>query len=278
MKFFRPLALPVLSACLPLLLSAAAKPKISADIALEILMAGNSRFVAGRLTHPDQTTARRKDLALGQQPFAIILTCADSRVSPEIYFDQGLGDIFVLRNAGNLLDDHTIGSIEYAVEHLGSGLILVVGHSKCGAVGAAVAGGDAPGHIPSIVESIKPAVAASASEAGDKVDNAVRANARLVAAALRQSEPILGEAVKRGHVKVVAARYDLASGRIEILGAASPAAEAVASTPAHAVHAAPTSHDAPAAHDAPVAPEAPAAHATAVAHAAPVAHDEHPAH
>ena len=238
MKFFRPLALHLLVACLPLLSSAsAAKPKISADISLELLMAGNSRFVAGRLTHPDQTVTRRKELAQGQQPFAIVLTCADSRVSPEIFFDQGLGDIFVLRNAGNILDDHTIGSIEYAVEHLGSGLIIVVGHAKCGAVGAAVAGGHAPGHIPSIVESIQPAVAASAGEAGDKVDNAVRANARMVAAALQKSEPILSDAVKRDHVKVVAARYDLATGKVEILGAAQPAPEVVAASATPAAHA-----------------------------------------
>ncbi|WP_414660367.1 carbonic anhydrase [Horticoccus sp. 23ND18S-11] len=230
----------LLVACLPAGLIASdakdAKPKVSADAALQLLMAGNARFAAGGLLHPDQSVSRRTDLAKGQKPFAIILTCADSRVAPEIYFDQGLGDIFVLRNAGNILNDHTIGSIEYAVEHLGAGLIMVIGHSKCGAVSAAAAGGHAPGHIQSIVESIVPAVKASEEESGDKVENAVRANARMVAAALRSSDPILSEAAKHGHIKVVAARYDLSSGKVEVFDDAKAPAHA---TVAHAAHAAP---------------------------------------
>lgn len=214
--------------------AAPAKPKVAAEIALEILLAGNKRFVAGRPMFPDQSPARRRELAGGQKPFAIVLTCADSRVAPELYFDQGLGNLFVLRNAGNILDDHTIGSIEYAVDHLKAGLVIVVGHEKCGAVAAAVAGGHAPGHVHSIVEAIQPAVQASAEQTGDKVDNAVRANARLVAAALQASDPILREAVKQGRLKVVPARYDLDSGRVEILAAG-------ADKPATVAHAAPAS-------------------------------------
>lgn len=236
-----------LATALPLALAnPPAKPKVSAEAALQLLMAGNARFVTGGLLHPDQSTSRRIELSKGQKPFAVVLTCADSRVAPEIYFDQGLGDIFVLRNAGNILDDHTIGSIEYAVEHLGTGLILVIGHSKCGAVGAAAAGGHAPGHIHSIVEAITPAVTSSADEPGDKVENAVRANARLVAAALRASDPILSEAVKHGNLQVVAAKYDLATGKVSIVDDAGGATE---DAPAPAAHA-------PAAH-------APAAHASA---------------
>ena len=218
--------------------SASSKPKVAADFALEILMTGNRRFVAGRPMFPDQSPNRRRELAAGQKPFAIVLTCADSRVAPELYFDQGLGNLFVLRNAGNILNDHTIGSIEYAVEHLHVGLIVVVGHEKCGAVAAAVAGGHAPGHVQSIVEAIQPAVKETADLPGDKVDHAVRANARLVAAALQASDPILNEAVKQGRVKIVPARYDLATGKVELLdamGAASARGEIVAvHAPVHA--------------------------------------------
>ena len=138
-------------------------------------------------------------------------------MSPELYFDQGLGDLFVIRNAGNILDDHVLGSIEYAVEHLHTPLIIVVGHEKCGAVSAAVAGGHAPGHIASIVESIAPAVEAAKDLPGDKVDNSVSANARRSAQQVCEAQPFLAEALKGGKVKVVAARYELSTGRVVIL-------------------------------------------------------------
>lgn len=194
-----------------------AATSLTAEQVLERLLEGNKRFVAGTVTHPNQSIERRTELAAGQQPVAIVLTCADSRVAPELYFDQGLGDLFVLRNAGHVLDDHIIGSIEYAIEHLHAGLVVVVGHAKCGAVAATVAGGHAPGHIHSIIESIEPAFESVKNQVGDKVDHTVRANARRVAAILGRVEPIVGEAVKNGKVKVVAARYDLATGQIEIL-------------------------------------------------------------
>lgn len=186
------------------------------DQALLRLVKGNERYVANAAEHPRQSSERRAETSKGQEPFAIVLTCADSRVCPEVVFDQGLGDLFVLRNAGNILDDHTIGSIEYAVEHLHTRLIIVMGHEKCGAVSAAVAGGEAPGHIHSVVEAIKPAVDQTKAT-GDKVENAVRANAQRVASILSRTEPIISQEVKAGKVKVVAARYDLATGRVEIL-------------------------------------------------------------
>lgn len=239
-------------------LASATERGVRPDSALELLMAGNQYFVNGRPLRPDQTPARRAELVHGQKPFAVVLTCADSRVAPEIFFDQGLGDIFVLRNAGNVVDDHVIGSIEYAVEHLGAGLVIVVGHAKCGAVSAAVAGGHAPGHIGSIVESIRPAVELVEEESGDKVDNAVRANARRAAALLEQSGPILSEAVAKGTLKVMAARYDLASGKVELLEPLKlPAAAGDAPAAAPAGHAAgapaqvPTEATAPAPHSAP---------------------------
>ena len=190
---------------------------VTPEAALARLTEGNARFVADAITHPAQSAERRREIAAGQHPFAIVLACADSRVPPEILFDQGLGDLFVIRNAGNLLDDHVIGSIEYAVEHLHVTLVVVLGHTKCGAVTAAVAGGEAPGHIKSIVESLGDAVSMAKKKPGDPVDNAVRIAAKLSAAALAKAEPIVGEAVKSGEVQVVAARYDIASGAVEFL-------------------------------------------------------------
>jgi len=189
---------------------------VSAAAALVRLAEGNARFVADALKHPEQSAERRAETAQSQHPFAIVLTCADSRLSPEIIFDQGIGDLFVIRNAGNLLDDHVVGSIEYAVEHLHATLVVVLGHTRCGAVSAAVAGGEAPGHLKSIVASLGEAVALARKKPGDAIDNAVRINAKMSAAALAQSEPLLGEAVRAGHLKIVAARYDLTSGKVEV--------------------------------------------------------------
>jgi carbonic anhydrase len=194
---------------------AGSDPKPEAAVAR--LAEGNHRFVAGTSTHPDQNAERRRETAEGQHPFAIVLTCADSRLSPEIIFDQGIGDLFVVRNAGNLADDHVLGSIEYAVEHLHAPLVVVLGHTKCGAISAAVGGGEAPGHIKSIVEDLADAVSMAKKKPGDPVDHAVRIHAKLTAAAIASSAPILAEAVKAGHVQVVAARYDITTGTVEFL-------------------------------------------------------------
>ena len=190
---------------------------VSPDAALARLREGNQRFVAGALSERSSPNEHRAELAKGQHPFAIVVACADSPLSPEIIFDQGLGDLFVIRNAGNLLDDHVIGSIEYAVEHLHAELVVVLGHSKCGAVTAAVAGGEAPGHLKSIMASLESSVAMAKKKPGDTVENAVRINAKLSAVALAQTAPILAEAAKAGSIKIVAARYDLATGQVEFL-------------------------------------------------------------
>jgi carbonic anhydrase len=202
--------------------SAVSKSGLTADQALQRLIAGNERYVAGTATHPDQTIERRAEVAKGQSPFAIVLTCSDSRVAPEILLDQGLGDLFVIRNAGNILDDHVIGSMEYAVEHLHVPLVLVVGHEKCGAISAAVAGGEASGHIHSLVEAIEPVVKQVKNLPGDPVENVVRANAQRIAETLTRSEPILKEAVNKGKLLVVPARYDLVTGHLEILKLPAP--------------------------------------------------------
>lgn len=189
----------------------------SPEAALQRLLDGNARYVAGHAEHPNQSVARRVEVVAGQEPFAVIVTCSDSRVAPELYFDQGIGDLFVVRDAGNVLNDHVIGSIEYAVEHLHASIILVVGHEKCGAVAAAIAGGRAEGRIGTIIEAIRPAVKETRNQAGDKTDNAIRGNARRVAKTLAVTAPILSHAVQTGEIKIFAARYDLSSGRVELL-------------------------------------------------------------
>ena len=199
---------------------------LTGEQALQRLVDGNARFAADLATHPDQTKDRRVALTKGQTPFAIVLTCSDSRVAPEIFFDEGLGDLFVIRNAGNVLDDHVIGSMEYAVEHLHVPLIIVVGHEKCGAVSAAVAGGEVPGHIRSVVEAIEPAMEQAKNLPGDAVDKVVRANALWDAMTLNHVEPILKEAVNSGKLMIVAARYELATGKIELLKPDHPLADA----------------------------------------------------
>jgi len=196
-------------------------PGITPDEALSRLLEGNRRFVANKAFHPNESPSTREKLAKGQAPFAIILGCSDSRVPPEVVFDFGLGDLFVIRVAGNIVEDAGVGSIEYAVEHLGTPLIVVLGHERCGAVKATIetldAGGEAPGHIAELVRKLKPAVESSRNVPGDKVDNAVRENSRRMAKELAGLEPFLKERVDAGTVKVVAARYDLDTGVVELL-------------------------------------------------------------
>ncbi len=194
---------------------------LTAEEALEKLMEGNERYIASNLEHPDQTAERRIEVAKGQTPFAVILTCSDSRVAPELLFDQGLGDLFVLRTAGNVLADVVTGSIEYAVAELKVPLIVVLGHERCGAVSAAVdvvtKGAKLPGHIGSLADAIAPAVEKIKGQSGDMVDNAVKQNAIMGSQLLTASEPILSEAVKAKKLMIVAARYDLEEGKVELL-------------------------------------------------------------
>jgi carbonic anhydrase len=190
---------------------------MTGDQALEKLLKGNKRFAGARLRHPNQTAARRAELAKGQHPYAVIVSCSDSRVPPEVLFDQGIGDLFVVRVAGNTVDDVALGSVEYAVEHLHSPLVVVLGHERCGAVQATIQGGEAPGRIGSVMEPIRLAMEKAKGKPGDLAENVMRANAGMVAEQLRSSEPILGELVKHGKLKIVAARYDLDSGVVELL-------------------------------------------------------------
>jgi carbonic anhydrase len=187
-------------------------PGMNADAALAKLKEGNARFANSKVSEGKPTAARRAETAQAQHPFAIVLGCADSRTPPEIIFDQNIGDIFVDRNAGNLVDEHTLGTIEYAVEHFGVRLIVVMGHERCGAVSAAVAGGEAPGHIQSLVRDIEPAVQAVKGKPGDTVHLAVAENARLMAERIRK-EGNFGDAAKE--LRIIPAVYDLDTGKVD---------------------------------------------------------------
>ena len=196
--------------------TAAASSGLTAGQALEMLLEGNRRYVSGESIHPNQTLARRAEVVGVQKPFAAILSCSDSRVPPEILFDQGIGDLFVIRNAGNVSDDVVLGSIEYGVANLGIPLVVVLGHQSCGAVSAATQSSEAPGHIEDVVTAIQPAVEKAKGQEGDLVTNAIRANVGLVVEEVAGSEPILAELVKDHSVQVVGAVYSLENGTVEM--------------------------------------------------------------
>ncbi|GAA2190167.1 carbonic anhydrase [Micromonospora lupini] len=189
--------------------------------ALRRLLAGNHRFTAGHGRHPHQSLDDLHRLAAGQHPFAVTVGCADSRVAPEVLFDQGLGDLFDNRVAGNIVDDLLLGSAEFAVEEFGSLLIVVLGHERCGAITATIdairTGGTAPGHIGAIVDSLRPVVEPVLNQPGDPVENAVRANIAAQVRALQTRSPIIAEKVRQGALRVVGARYDLDNGRVSLV-------------------------------------------------------------
>ena len=204
----------------PVTAAAAERTPATPRAALAALLAGNRRFTAGHPRHPHQTTARVREIAAGQHPFAVVLGCADSRLSPEVLFDQGLGDLFDNRVAGNIVDDLLLGSIEYAVEEFAPPLIVVLGHERCGAVsatlGAVRTGAGAPGHIAAIVEALRPIVTPYVDDP-DGVEHAVRANVRAQAAAVLERSAIVRESVESGATAVVGARYDLDTGAVSLV-------------------------------------------------------------
>ncbi len=194
---------------------AAVLPGLSPDAALQKLMAGNQRFVQHHPKYPAQSATRLQEVAQAQHPFVTILSCADSRVPAEIVFDRGIGDIFDVRIAGNIATPEAIGSIEYAAL-LGTPLLMVLGHERCGAVTAAVQNQPLPGEIGTFVEAILPAVARVKDLPGDRVDNAVNANVAYQIELLMRSK-LLSERVKSGKLKIVGGRYDLDTGVVKIL-------------------------------------------------------------
>lgn len=198
---------------------AAEAPVTNADEALQRLLAGNQRYVANNSTDLNESASRRAEVTQGQMPFATIFSCVDSRVPPEIIFDRGLGDLFVIRTAGHVIDNAVLGSLEFGVLELGIPLLLVLGHEKCGAVAATLEAVEnnaaAPGQIAALVQGIRPAVEKVEGQPGDHLDNAVRANVELTVNRLQES-PLLAEAVAQGQLKIVGGRYDLDTGTVEI--------------------------------------------------------------
>jgi carbonic anhydrase len=221
------------------------QPMVAPADAISKLKEGNGRYTSGNQQHPhesseersymatnsyenagmtflgmsaEQAAKRRAELIKSQHPFAVILSCSDSRVPPEIVFDQGLGDLFVVRVAGNVINNEGLGSIEYGVDHLGARLILVLGHQSCGAVKAAremvAAKAKAPGHIESFITPIKPAVEATAK---DDLDTTIKANVNNVVRALRSSTPILKAEVDSGKIQVIGGYYSLDTGAVTFL-------------------------------------------------------------
>lgn len=192
------------------------KPNLCADAALQKLKEGNKRFAQYHMKHPDEYKLRRKELVKGQHPFAAVLSCSDSRVPTEIIFDQGLGDLFVIRNAGNVLDEHILGSIEYAVEHLGVNLVVVMGHESCGAVGAAMKAGKESPCIESIKEAIEPSVEYCKKENKLTTENVVKEHVKLdIEDVLKDKE--LCEYMQKHNVKIVPAYYSITTGKVEFL-------------------------------------------------------------
>ncbi len=195
-------------------LLAQAQSTLSPSAALDELMAGNKRFTSGRLTAHEQDLAILKQhTEEKQEPFAAVLSCADSRVPVELVFDQSIGHIFVTRVAGNLITPEIIGSLEYGAAVLGTKVILVMGHSNCGAVKATIQGKEVPGQISSLFPHIQPAV----DQAGSDLGAATKANAKIQATLLRQSSTVISGLVKSGNVKVIAGYYDVGTGVVSLL-------------------------------------------------------------
>jgi len=193
---------------------------LTPDQALDRLMKGNERFASGHPRHPNQGAARRGEVADGQHPYAIVLACADSRVGPEVVFDQGVGDVFVVRVAGNIADETGVASMEFATAVLGAEVIVVMGHTECGAVKATIdtvtAGQTLPGHLPALATAIRPAVT-SLPAGGVSLDAATESNVRHVVNQLRTTQPILADLNSKGKIKVVGGVYDLHSGRFRLI-------------------------------------------------------------
>jgi len=195
---------------------APAEDEITPDKALQELLDGNQRFVQRKRRNPNQTYSRLVEVAKGQKPFASILGCADSRVPSEIVFDQGLGDLFVCRIAGNIATTQQIGSLEFGSLVVGSKIIMVMGHERCGAVDAAIKGAQVPGQIGSLLEAIKPSVESSKGKPGDKLENACKANITAQVEKLKSS-PVLSKLIDEEKLTIVGGYYDLDTGKISVV-------------------------------------------------------------
>jgi carbonic anhydrase len=199
--------------------AASKKINLNPDQGLQLLKEGNRKYLTDSPIRAVEGRERRLEIAKGQTPFAVLVSCSDSRVPPELLFGRGLGELFIIRNAGNTIDTAALGSVEYAVAELGVPLIVVMGHQRCGAVDAAVSvvrdNAVFPGSIGDMIEPIIPAVLGVRDKPGDLLDNAVRANISRIAGRLREAEPILSDPQRNGKLKVVGAYYSLEDGSVD---------------------------------------------------------------
>ncbi len=194
---------------------------------LEVLKEGNQRFYASRMIFPHQDTVTLRQLSAGQNPFAVVVCCSDSRVSPEVIFDQGLGDLFVIRTAGNVMGDLEVGSVEYAVEHLNTRLIIVLGHTSCGAIKAYLEAsaaspdehGAPTGYVQSILDKLggEEEMVEVFRTDGDHYHDAICANVKHGVKQLKESDPVLSAFFKEGKIEIVGAVYDITAGRVSFL-------------------------------------------------------------
>jgi carbonic anhydrase len=192
----------------------AAQTKLSSDESLKELMDGNRRFTSGQMTSFEHDLVMLKQhTAEKQEPFAAVLSCADSRVPVELLFDQTIGHLFVVRVAGNIISPEIVGSLEYGAAVLGVKVLLVMGHGNCGAVKAAIQGKAVPGQISALFPYLRPAV----DQAGPDLEATIKANAKIQASLLRKASPVLADLVKENKIKIVAGYYDIASGEVTLL-------------------------------------------------------------
>ncbi len=213
----------VCAASIMLSASGTAAGSVSPDEAIKMLKEGNERFVSGKSIRPNSDATRLQETSKGQHPFVTINSCSDSRVPPELLFDSGFGDLFIVRNAGNVSSTDEIGTIEYGTEHLGTRLVVVMGHTKCGAVTAVAKGEHVGGSIPKLVAPIVPAVTrVKAAHAGHNADEwinkAIVENVWEQVANILKKSPIVREMVLEGKVKIVGALYNVETGKVEFLG------------------------------------------------------------
>lgn len=190
---------------------------VPANEALKLLLNGNKRFIKGDMVHPHQVVRRRSEIIHGQRPFAVVIGCSDSRVPPEVLFDQGLGDIFVVRVAGATIGNVCIGSLEFAIEHLDVNLVMVMGHQYCGLIKTAAGGDDVHHHLGSLVKTASEAVENTKDMPGDPLENATKENVKLLIDRLEDQSPVIDKHVKSGKVKIVGCYYSLDSGRVDII-------------------------------------------------------------
>jgi carbonic anhydrase len=190
---------------------AVAQNNITPEEALKQLLEGNQRFIENKRKSPNQTLTRVQEVAQGQAPFAAILSCADSRVPSEIIFDRGFGDLFVVRNAGNIATPEEIGSLEFGTLVLGAKVLMVIGHQSCGAVKATIAGNAVPGQIASILDAIKPAI-----KPNQTLEESTIANVKLGISRL-QASPVISQLIKDGKLKIAGGYYNLETGMIKVV-------------------------------------------------------------